>query len=66
MAFPPLENSYHVVVLVSIDFPANLKQDTLFQCISNDYSCADWDSYCDHLIDVPWEDIGFQLLVLVP
>ena len=22
-----------------------------------DYSCADWDSLCDHLRDVPWEDI---------
>ena len=25
-----------------------------------DYFCADWDGLCDHLIDVPWEDI-FQL-----
>ena len=22
-----------------------------------DYSCADWDGLCDHLRDVPWEDI---------
>ena len=22
-----------------------------------DYSLADWDSLCDHLRDVPWEDI---------
>ena len=22
-----------------------------------DYSCADWDSLCDHLRDVLWEDI---------
>ena len=28
MAFPPLGNSDHVVVSVSIDFPINSKQDT--------------------------------------
>ena len=22
-----------------------------------DYSCADWDHLCDHLRDVPWENI---------
>ena len=22
-----------------------------------DFSCADWDGLCDHLRDVPWEDI---------
>ena len=27
MAFPPLGNSDHVVVSVSIDFPSNLQQD---------------------------------------
>ena len=21
------------------------------------YSCADWDGFCDHLRDVPWEDV---------
>ena len=30
MAFPPLENSDHVVVSVSIDFPANSKSDNHF------------------------------------
>ena len=30
MAFPPLGNSGHVVVLVSIDFPLNLKRDAHF------------------------------------
>ena len=57
MAFPPLENSDHVVVSVSIDFPINLKQDTLFHCVVYDYSRADWDGLRDHLRDVPWEDI---------
>ena len=56
MAFPPLGNSDHVVVSVSIDFPINSKQDTLFHCVAYDYSCADWD-WGDHLRDVPWEDI---------
>ena len=57
MAFPPFGNSDHVVVSVSIDSPVNSKQDALYHCIAYDYSCADWDSLCDHLVDVPWEDI---------
>ena len=57
MAFPPLGNSDHVVVLVSTDFPINSKQDALFHHLAYDYSRADWDGLCDHLRDVPWEDI---------
>ena len=59
MAFPPLGNSDHVVVSVSIDFPINSKQDTLFHCVAYDYSpsCADWDGLRAHLRDVPWENI---------
>ena len=57
MAFPPLGNSDHVVVSVSIDFPINSRQDTPFHCMAYDYSRADWDAHCDHLRDVPWEDI---------
>ena len=41
-AFPPLENSDHVVVSVSIDFPTNSQQDAPFYSIAYDYSCADW------------------------
>ena len=41
MAFPPLENSDHVVVSVSIDFPSNSQWDAPFHCIAYDYSCAD-------------------------
>ena len=55
MAFPLLENSDHVVVSVSIDFPINSKQDIPFHHMAYDYSCADWDGLCDHLRDVPWE-----------
>ena len=57
MAFLPLGNSDHVVVSVSSDFPLNSQWDALFHCIAYDYSCADWDGLCDHLRDVPWEDI---------
>ena len=56
-AFPPFGNSDHVVVSVSIDFPTNSQQDTLFHRITYDYSRADWDGLRDHLRDVPWEDI---------
>ena len=57
MTFPPLGNSDHVVVSVSIDFPTNSKQDALFHCIAYDYSSADWDGLNDHLRDVSWENI---------
>ena len=57
MAFPPLGSSGHVVVSVSVDIPSNSQQDALFHPIAFDYSHADWDGLCDHLRDVPWEDI---------
>ena len=60
MAFPPLGNSDHVVVSVSIDFPTNSQQDAPFHRIVYDYSLADWDGLQDHLRDVPLED-AFQL-----
>ena len=56
VAFPLLGNSDHVVS-VSVNFSVNSKQDALFHCIAYDYSHADWDGLCDHLRDVPWEDI---------
>ena len=57
IAFLPLGNSDHVVVSVSIDFPINSRQDAPFHCVAYNYSRADWDGLCDHLRDVPWEDI---------
>ena len=57
MASPPLGNSDHVVVSVSVDFPINSKQDTPFHRMAYDYPRADWDGLRDHLRDVPWEDI---------
>ena len=65
MAFPPLGNSDHVVVSVSIDFLSNSQQDMPhFHCIAYNYFCADWDSLHNHLRDVPWNDI-FKLLQLL-
>ena len=57
MAFPSLGNSDHVFVSVSSDFPTNSQQDAPFHRIAYYYSRADWDGLCDHLRDVPWEDI---------
>ena len=57
MTLPPLGNSDHFVVSVSIDFPSYSQQDAPFHHIAYDYSHADWDGLCDHLRDVPWEDI---------
>ena len=57
MALPPLGNSDHVVVSVSIDFPTNSQRDAPFHRIAYDYSRDDWNSLCDHLRDVPREDV---------
>ena len=53
MAFPPSGNFDHVVV----SFSLNTKWDAPFYHISYDYPCTDWDSFCDHLRDFPWEDV---------
>ena len=57
MAFPPLGNSNHVVVSVSIDFQSNAKLDSLFHRVANGYSRADLDGLRDHVRDVSLEDI---------
>ena len=41
MTFPPLGNSDHVVVSVSIDFPSCSQWDARFHRIAYDYSHAD-------------------------
>ena len=41
MAFPPLGNSDHIVLSVSIDFPSNSQRDAPFHLIAYDYSRAD-------------------------
>ena len=55
MAFPPLENSDHVIISVSIKFPSYSRCDAPFLHIAYDYSCTDLDGFCDHLRDNPWE-----------
>ena len=57
IAFPPLGNSDHIFVLVSVDFPTSSKKDILFHRIAYHFSCADWDSFRNNLRDVSWEDI---------
>ena len=57
MVFPPVGNSDIVAVSVFIDFPPNSQQDAQIHCITYNYCPADWDSLCDHLRDIPPEDI---------
>ena len=52
MAFPPLGNSDHAVVSVSIDFLINSKQDAPFHRIAYGSYRADWDGLRDHLRDI--------------
>ena len=53
IVFPPLGNSDHFVVSVSIDFPSNSQRDALFHQIVYDYCRADWDVLRDHLRNFP-------------
>ena len=55
MAFPPLGNSDHVI-LVSFDFLSNSKH-TLFHHIAYEHLLGDLEGLCDHLRDVPQENI---------
>ena len=76
MAFPPLGNSDHVVVSVSIDSPTSWKQDALFYDIAYEYCCADWDCLRDGLRDVKlsvsavpsefceWVEVGIDVYIL--
>ena len=57
MALPSLENSNHAVVSASFKFLSNSQQDAPFYNIVYDYSCADWDSLCYYMRDVPRENI---------
>ena len=65
MASPPMGNSDHVVVSVSIDFPSHSPCDGPFYCIAYDYSHADWSGLCDCLRDVPWDDLNLVLPLLL-
>ena len=48
---------WEILIMLLSQFPSNSQWDALLHRIAYDYSCADWDSLCDHLRDVPWEDI---------
>ena len=50
MAFPPLGNSDHVLVSVSIDFPSNSQRGAPLHHIAYHYFCADWDGIRDHYV----------------
>ena len=52
--FPPLENSDHVTVSVSIYFLSTSKGDTL-HCLAFDCHRADWDDLYDHLRHALWD-----------
>ena len=56
-AFLSFSNSDHVVVYVSINFAVSSKKDASYHRKVFDYSGADWDSFRDHLRDVPKNDI---------
>ena len=66
--FPSIRKFWYVIVSVSIDFLSNSQRDALFHRIAyDDYSFADWDGLCDHVRDVPCEDIfklGFLVLLV--
>ena len=49
MSFPPLGNSDHFVISISIDFPSNSQRYVPFHLIAYDYSLADLDGLRDHL-----------------
>ena len=53
MVFPPLGNSDHALVSISIDFPSYSQPDAPFHHTAYDYSHG----LHDPLRDVPWEDI---------
>ena len=57
MVLSPLRKSGHIVASVSLDFLSNSKRDVLFHLIVYDFFCVHWDSLCDRLRDVSWEEI---------
>ena len=45
------------IVSVSIEFPSNSKENAPFHRVAYNYSRADWDGLCDHVRNVPRDDI---------
>ena len=51
---------WEILIMLLSQFPLTFHQvhnGMPFHLIAYDYSLADWDGLCDHLRDVPWEDI---------
>ena len=65
MSFPPLENSDHVFVSVSISFLPNSQQDASFYRTAYGCSRVNWDGLCGHLRNVSREDIFNSVLLLM-
>ena len=55
--FPSIEKFWSCCCLSFHSFPLNSQWHALFHCMAYDYSHTDWEGLCDHLRDVPWEDI---------
>ena len=53
----PSEGFYHVVLSVYVDLPLNSKAYAPFRYTAFDYTCADWNSFHDHIRDVPMKDV---------
>ena len=64
MNFLSLENSNHVVVSVSNEFSSKPQPDAPSPCIAYEYSRADWDGPCDHLVMFHWR-ISLKLVLLL-
>ena len=63
IAFPPLGNSDHVTVSVSINFPSNSKQDAPFHHLAYDYSRAAKHVYATKSKEsITFQKLGSQLL----
>ena len=53
-----LSHHWEILIMLLSQFPLTFQeQDAQFHRIAYDHSCADWDGLCDHLRDLPWEDI---------
>ena len=48
---------WEILIMLLSQFPTFQLIHIHIHCIASDYSHADWDGLCDHLRDVPWEDI---------
>ena len=62
----PFCNSSRIVFSGPINFPLTSDGDPPFHRAVFDYSCTDWDGFCDHPRDVDQEILIWILLLLLP